>query len=225
MQKAQPSPTASSLPPSPNRLQEQQQLLSFSLLQNAQSEYAEPNKLKQMEVRPGQVLLSSHCDVSVALQIHRELQLFGFGFFFFLRQKQVRDVHLWVWLLERHSPHHHLLFNLHQDALPACNTATVLATAKPSVLYPTTQNPEVSTSLRSHKMVQSVHSVLAALRSSRDVFSQRPAGLAERWHQTCSGSQAVLRRQILGRNSHSSHQAQMNSRTRRWVCLNRHHIS
>jgi len=88
MQKAQPSPTASSLPPSPNRLQEQQQLLSFSLLQNAQSEYAEPNKLKQMEVRPGQVLLSSHCDVSVALQIHRELQLFGFGvFFFFLRQK------------------------------------------------------------------------------------------------------------------------------------------
>lgn len=83
MQKAQPSPTASSLPPSPNRLQEQQQLLSFSLLQNAQSEYAEPNKLKQMEVRPGQVLLSSHCDVSVALQIHRELQLFGFGVFFF----------------------------------------------------------------------------------------------------------------------------------------------
>lgn len=80
----------------------------------------------------------------------------------------MRDVHLWVWLLERHSPHHHLLFNLHQDALPACNTATVLATAKPSVLYPTTQNPEVSTSLCSHKMVQSVHSVLAALSSSRD---------------------------------------------------------
>lgn len=53
MQKAQPSSTASSLPSSPNGLQMQQQLLSFSLLQNAQSEYAEPNKLKQLEVRTG----------------------------------------------------------------------------------------------------------------------------------------------------------------------------
>lgn len=75
MQKAQPSSTASSLPSSPNGLQTQQQLLSFSLLQNAQSEYAEPNKLKQLEVRTGQVLLSGYYDVLVALQIHTELQL------------------------------------------------------------------------------------------------------------------------------------------------------
>lgn len=229
MQKAQPSPTASSLPPSPNRLQEQQQLLSFSLLQNAQSEYAEPNKLKQMEVRPGQVLLSSHCDVSVALQIHRELQLFGFGFFFFFETKTSERCSSLGLAVRKAQPTPSPPLQPTSGCPPClqhCNSPSnckalspVPHHTKPRGIHFSllSQNGPISTlSSGCSEQLQ---------RRAEALFSQRPAGLAECWHQTCSGSQAVLRRQILGRNSHSSHQAQMNSRTRRWVCLNRHHIS